>query len=304
MSEKSGDLNAARVSLEGLSVGDALGDRFFMPVERALALTRARALPNPIWRYTDDTNMALSIYALLRARGEIDQDALAASFAAHYHPRRGYGPAMHGYLARIGSGADWRTEAPALFSGSGSYGNGAAMRVAPLGAYFAADLDRVVMEARRSAEVTHAHEEGISGAIAVAVAAAQAMCLRGQPAPARAAFIDLVLPYVPESEVKSGIKRARDLQTTNVYHAAEMLGNGSQVSAQDTVPYALWCVGERLGSYEEAIWLSISALGDIDTNAAIVGGIVACYLGQESIPSEWIAAREPLPEWAFEGAFG
>ena len=64
---------------------------------------------------------------------------------------------------------------PRLFGGEGSFGNGAAMRVAPLGAYFADELDAVVEQASFSAEVTHSHPEGIAGAIAVAVAAA--LCL-------------------------------------------------------------------------------------------------------------------------------
>ena len=68
-------------------------------------------------------------------------------------------------------GTDWRDAARRPFRGAGSMGNGAAMRVAPLGAWFADDVARAVDEARRSAEVTHMHPEGIAGAVAVAVAA-------------------------------------------------------------------------------------------------------------------------------------
>jgi ADP-ribosylglycohydrolase len=77
------------------------------------------------------------------------------------------------------------------------------------------------------------------------------------------------------------------------------LGNGTGVSAQDTVPFALWCAGQRLGSFEEALWLTVSGLGDRDTTCAIVGGIVALYAGSEAIPAEWLQSRESLPEWAF-----
>ena len=48
----------------------------------------------------------------------------------------------------------------------------------------------------------------------------------------------------------------------------------------------------------EALWTTLSGLGDRDTTCAIVGGIVACRTGVEGIPAEWLAAREPLPEWA------
>src|SRR5262245_32482108 len=167
-------LARARLALEGLSIGDAFGERFFVHPDVVANLIALRALPASPWGYTDDTEMALSIVATLRQHGEIDQDALARSFAERYNPSRGYGPAMHRLLRRVHGGEPWQTVASSLFAGQGSYGNGAAMRVAPLGAYFADDLDLAVAQARRSAEVTHAHPEAIAGAIAVAAAAAWA----------------------------------------------------------------------------------------------------------------------------------
>lgn len=293
-----GNLDAARGSLIGLSLGDAFGDRFFMHAPTALALIRKRALPTPIWSYTDDTNMALSIYKILRLHGRIDQDALATSFARHYHPSRGYGPSMHGLLGKIGVGMSWRTEAGALFDGQGSFGNGGAMRVAPLGAYYHDDMLLLVEEARRSAEVTHAHPEAIAGGITVAAAAAHAYNLRGQSPPASHEFIGAILTHIPQSEVRSGVEKARDLGAVEVRTAAETLGNGYQISAQDTVPFTLWCAAHRLCSFEEAMWLTVEGLGDIDTNCAIVGGIVAAHVGESGLPQAWLDARELLPAWA------
>lgn len=88
--------------------------------------------------------------------------------------------------------------------------------------------------------------------------------------------------------------------STTVEHAAAMLGNGYQITAQDTVPFVVWCAGEYLDDFESALWNTASALGDRDTTCAMVGGIVATYTGTERIPAEWIAHREPLPRWAFE----
>lgn len=79
--------------------------------------------------------------------------------------------------------------------------------------------------------------------------------------------------------------------------AVAVLGNGTGLSAQDTVPFALWCAAQHLDDYEAALWLTVSGLGDRDTTCAIVGGIVACALGEAGIPSAWLAAREPLPDW-------
>ena len=192
--------------------------------------------------------------------------------------------------------------ASSLFAGQGSFGNGAAMRVAPVGAFFADDIEAVVEHATRSSVITHTHDEAIAGAIAVAVAVAFAHNLGvSGVTPARSEFLDLVLPHVPESEVRSRIRQARDMAANaSVQFAVAVLGNGVKVSAQDTVPFALWCAGAHLANYEEALWLTVSGLGDRDTTCAIVGGIVASHTGIAGIPPEWLDLRERLPEWPFE----
>ena len=173
------------------------------------------------------------------------------------------------------------------------------MRAAPVGVYFADDLNRVVEQATLSAQVTHTHPEGVAGAIAAAVATGVACRLRDESAtPTRAEFLDLVLPFLPDSEVKRKIRQARDMgQRACIQLAVSALGNGSYVSAQDTVPLALWCAGERLADFEEAMWLTVSGLGDRDTTCAIAGAVVAVYAGPESIPAEWLGSREALPDW-------
>jgi ADP-ribosylglycohydrolase len=290
-------LSRARCSLEGLSVGDAFGECFFVSPTVAESLVANRAVPAPPWYYTDDTQMALSIIEVLRESGEIVQERLALSFADHYEPGRGYGAGMHNLLRRIRAGADWQAAAKAQFSGQGSWGNGSAMRVAPLGAYFADDLAEVVEQARRSSEVTHTHPEAVAGAIAVALAAACAWQVRAAP-PDKAAFFDLIIPHVPASEVATKLRRARDLPDgTSVLHALAVLGDSITISSQDTVPFTLWCAAQHLDSYEEAIWLTLSGFGDRDTTCAIVGGIVALSVGTEGIPADWRSTRGRFPAW-------
>jgi ADP-ribosylglycohydrolase len=198
-------------------------------------------------------------------------------------------------------GESWQEAAPDLFAGQGSYGNGAAMRVAPLGAYFADDIKKVIQQAELSAVVTHSHPEAIAGAIATALAAAWAWQLANDKILLnRADFLDLILPSVPKSEVSRKIRKARDMdKTASVEFAVSVLGNGSLISAQDTVPFTLWCAGTHLNNYEEALWLTLSGQGDRDTTCAIVGGIVALYTGKEAIPNHWLNAREALPSWPF-----
>jgi len=151
-------------------------------------------------------------------------------------------------------------------------GNGWAMRAAPIGAYFFDGFEAVVENARRSAEITHAHLEGQAGAIAVAIAAA---CM-AQTIQEPSELFDIVLHYTPDSETRAGINQASKLPLTyDVRSAVSALGNGSQIISQDTVPFTLWCAARYVNQFEEAMWTTVSGLGDCDTNCAIVGGILA-----------------------------
>lgn len=164
----------ARRALEGIALGDCFGETFFVPEEIARKRIRDREIVNEPWRFTDDTVMAIGIYRILEQYGKIDQDQLAKVFAENYALdwHRGYGGTAHSILRSIGEGTAWREAASGAFDGMGSMGNGGAMRAAPIGAYFADDLDKVVYYAGASAEVTHAHIEGKVGAMAAAAGAA------------------------------------------------------------------------------------------------------------------------------------
>jgi ADP-ribosylglycohydrolase len=317
-------LNRAIQSLEGLSVGDAFGEGFFMSFEMAARLLASGEFGDPPydfqdgfildelihkrrldfhnpnkWHWTDDTALALAIVDVLAEAEEIDGDELAIAFARRYNenPLRGYGAAMHSLLPRL-TREDWREAAPNLFDGKGSYGNGAAMRVAPLGAYFADDLEVCVLNARLSARITHSHLEAVEGAVAVALAAALAARLREEDRSiSRSEFCDLILPFLKECEVKSKIAEARDMSpAATSQRAAAFLGSGEDITAQDTVPFCVFCAGQYLENFEMAMWETVAGLGDRDTNCAIVGGIVAARVGIDGIPVLWRDMREALPK--------
>lgn len=288
-------LRRAYGSLEGLSVGDAFGERFFGDPHRAARRIAGRQVPAGRWAWTDDTAMAVSVVEVLERCGRVDPDLLAAAFARRYRsdPLRGYGPGMHRPLGDYDSGREWRHLAPALFGGAGSFGNGAAMRAAPIGAYFAADLTEAARHAELSAAVTHAHPDGIAGAVAVAVAAA---AVAADTDLAGGDLLDAVASVLADGAVRSRVLAARDLPAnTTVEIAAGRLGTGQAVSAADTVPFCLWCASRHPDDYQAALWATVAGLGDRDTTCAIVGGIVAARLGPEAIPDTWRHAREPLP---------
>jgi ADP-ribosylglycohydrolase len=294
-SARAGRLDRAMASLRGLAVGDALGSQFFVPANYNALLNGQ--LPPGTWQWTDDTEMACSVLAVLAAHDRIDQDALAMSFAVHHDFDRGYGPAVNRMLRQIRQeGADWRELAAALFNGQGSWGNGAAMRVAPLGAWYAGDPEQAAHQAEISAYTTHQHREAVVGAMAVAVTAALVADPHGPHGPDE--LLGAVIDLVPRSAVHAGIRRARDmLDYADVATVAAVLGCGRRTSAHDTVPFALWSAARHLGDYERAFWVTARAGGDVDTTCAIVGGILAARPDGEP-PATWTERTESLPEWA------
>ncbi|MEW2494230.1 ADP-ribosylglycohydrolase family protein [Streptomyces nodosus] len=289
-----GRLERALASLRGLAVGDALGSQFFVPVNHPLL--KRRELPPGLWQWTDDTEMACSIVSVLAAHQRIDQDELASSFAHHHDFDRGYGPAVNRLLRLIREGGDWRELASALFDGQGSWGNGAAMRIAPLGAWYADDPEQATHQAEISAYPTHQHREAVVGAMAVAAAAALAAGPAGPPSSED--LLDGVIALLPRSAVTAGLRRARDmLDYDDATTVAAVLGCGRRTSAHDTVPFALWSAARALGDYERGFWTTVQVGGDVDTTCAIVGGVLAA--GKAGTPpGEWLHRTERLPHWA------
>ncbi len=287
-----------KLSLDGLGLGDALGEMLSYQAHAAPHRLAENNLPAGPWFHTDDTEMAISIVQVLKSHGQVHQDALAKRFARRFErdPDRGYGSMTRIQMREINAGAKWRDTAANAFGGQGSMGNGSAMRVAPLGAYFADNLEQCAEAARASSLVTHTHSEGVAGAMAVAVAAAMASELRNSPDADRVRILfEAVLQHTPESKVRRGILLASttppEIPEADV---ARSLGNGSLVTAPDTVPFCIWTAAHHLNRFVDALGKTVSVGGDCDTNAAIVGGIVALSAGREKIPVEWLKAREPI----------
>ncbi len=279
--------NAIR-SLEGLSVGDGYGET------RGRMLFSGHSsdeLPPAPWRWTDDTSMAISVVEILRDFGEIDQSSLAVNFASRFimEPNRGYAGQAMAVLQSIADGEDWRMAAVSNYP-DGSYGNGAAMRAAPIGAFFAGDPPRAAEQAALSAEITHAHPEGKAGGIAVSVAAA---INAADPELSPTEFIDSVANHTPDGRTRDRMLKAKDFGPEDVVEASLELGNGSYVAAFDTVPFCMFIASHYRQSFVPAMMQTAMVGGDMDTNCAIVGGILAS--GSSDPPEDWVSRREPLP---------
>jgi ADP-ribosylglycohydrolase len=288
-------LSRAKLALEGLATADAFGEQLLHagPHARLTAVADRRTPQAPRWGWTDDTAMAISIVENLACHGKIDEALLARSFAERYmrDPARGYGRGAHQVLEAIYHGVPHREAAQQLFGGQGSCGNGGAMRAAPIGAYFADDLGAVVVHAMRSAAPTHAHPDGVAGAVAVAVAAARVFAGERDGR----ALIEAVIAHTPPGPTREGIRRSLSLLGAEALTVAVALGNGSRVTSEDTVPFVVWCAATHLADYSAGLWACANVGGDVDTTCAMVGGIVVGAVGLAGIPAAWRAAREPIP---------
>lgn len=295
----------AKTALMGTSIGDAFGDSFFGTEDLINECIAHRQIPPTKWEFTDDTIMTLAVFEELEMDGQINQDRLIHKFCTNHDKdiNRGYGATVRRVLREISEGGDWKTIASNAFDGQGSMGNGAAMRVCPIGAYYFDDFKKVKELAISSATVTHTNNEAIAGAVAIAIATSITTKLRIENfmiSPLK--FIETVLAEVPDSDTHAKIKKSITLPYT--YHietVRQILGNGSQMTAQDTVPFVIWCVAHNLTSFVDALWKAVSIKGDRDTICAMVGGITTMY-APNKIPKEWLLSVENFEKSIFRSS--
>ncbi len=210
--------------------------------------------------YTDDTIMTVATAAAILAKRDYRRAYL--DFGNRYpDPMGGYGAGFKGWLHDI---------EPAPY---GSWGNGSAMRVSPVGWAFE-QMPEVLIEAKRSAEVTHSHPEGIKGAQAVA---ATILMARGGSSKAEIrSFVCETFGY----DLSRSVDEVRDNYAFNE-------------SCQRTVPEAIIAF---LGSddFEHAIRNAISLGGDADTVGCITGAVAHAYYGE--VPPLFVAeTKSRLP---------
>lgn len=228
----------------GAIAGDIIGSRF----EHAAHKTTHFRLFHPSCRFTDDTVLTVALADSL-LHGVPYVDLLKAYYRAY--PDAGYG----------GSFQQWaRSERSEPYN---SWGNGSAMRVSPVG--FAFDrLEEVLDQAKRSAEVTHDHPEGIRGAQAVASAIHLARI---------GSTKEQIKGYV---EAAFGYDLSRSLDEIRPTYCFE-------VSCRHSVPQAIRSFLESDG-YEHAVRLAVSLGGDSDTLACMAGGVAEAFYG--GVPEE------------------
>lgn len=291
-----------RLKARGALLGAACGDAIGAPFEGMPALVRRSedvlAETSSGLHYTDDTAMTIALAESLVEVGDLDQDHLAGTFATHWRrePWRGYGRAAFELLQSIAAGGAWRSLAARQFGGQGSWGNGGAMRVAPVAVMAGGDVPRAVALARRSAQVTHAHPLGIdgaavqAGAISLALATPRNEPLAVQPYLARLRLIAREQAMVEQLEQVGAFESDPDPG-----EVGGILGTG--VDALSAVPAGIGAAvfaGGRgtADAMADTIRFALAMGGDTDTIASMAGAIVGAHLGAEAIPQSWVRRLE------------
>ncbi len=280
-----------RGCLLGLAVGDAVGAPFeglsgetifrdFPPISKHIANPEIDVLT-----YTDDTEMAIGVAQCLVQKGSIDADTLAACFRANYEAGRGYGFGLRRILDAMATGEEWQPLVESIFPG-GSFGNGAAMRVAPIGLAFHHDPRQLREEATRSAKVTHLHPLGIDAAVIVATAVS--ILVRANEFQPKAFFAELLAAASTE-------EFQWQLRTAGRLEPQEMISFGSTLAAYRSVTTAITCFTMWPDSFERAIGRAITLGDDTDTLAAIAGALSGTHLGVQAIPQNLLSKLENGP---------
>lgn len=291
MTEAIPTVNRVRGRYQGCLVGVAVGDALGAPMEgRALVtdgyLERLPADPGPM-EYTDDTAMTIGVAESLTVRGGFEGAHMAATLAARFsaEPWRGYGDGPPEVFGKLERGVPWDQAATSLFGGTGSYGNGAAMRVAPIALFAHPDIETVAELARQSAIITHTHPEGIDGAVTQALALDYVLGLSPKEEPVPSAMISHIRPHLASDRFHEKLEVVEWIATDR--RTDELASLGSGITARTSVPTALACYLLHPNSFQEAIIAAISLGGDTDTIASMTGALIGAHLGLVAIPPSW-----------------
>jgi poly(ADP-ribose) glycohydrolase ARH3 len=230
----------------------------------------------------------------LRDDPSFDPALIAERFLANFHPFRGYGARIYGIMARMRQGTPWDEV------GTDSWGNGGAMRIAPIGFFFYDEPERLQEAALICTQITHRHPEGLAGAVAQALAVRMAL-QKGQAGEAidHVSFLEEIVQGVcgvdrgvaRELERIGEMEQGGDLEAKIERIAATF---PRDVSAKGAVPAAIASFLLNDG-FQGTVETAVNCGGDTDTIGAMAGAAAGAYYGYSAIPSAWL---EPLENGA------
>ncbi len=230
----------------------------------------------------------------IREDPAFDPALTARRFLANFHPQRNYGARIYGIMELLRQGDSWDRV------GTDSWGNGGAMRIAPIGFFFYEQGELLKENALLCTRITHRHPQAMAGALAQAMAVGMATHkgMTGD-AIARPAFLE---------EIVQGVQGVDGLMATELMKIRELVKGGDlearidwiartfsrDVSALGAVPAAIasFLINE---DFPSTVVTAINCGGDTDTIGAMAGALAGAYYGYAAIPAAWC---EPLENGA------
>jgi poly(ADP-ribose) glycohydrolase ARH3 len=271
----------------GSALGDAIGELAFMIPQRERLSSNLDRVSE--FRYTDDTAMAIGLAESIIKVNGIDQQNLGDTFNFNFQrePWRGYASGPPTIFSLVEKrGISYIEAAREMFGGCGSLGNGAAMRIVPLGLFFhqASDLYDL---ASLAAQVTHAHPVGMDGAALQAWAIANAVKLDPQKEFPLQGYVQGLIDFARTPEIQIKMKLIQKLISDEAApnEASDVLGR--TVAVHESMPFAIFSFLKYPKSFEECLFCAILHGGDRDTLGAMACAISGAYLGLEAIPPGW-----------------
>jgi poly(ADP-ribose) glycohydrolase ARH3 len=284
-----------RGGILGCFLGDAFGAGFEgMSPDRAISHLSILSEKFPR-RYTDDTDMTLALAESVAESGKVDPEDIANKFSQRCDLSRGYGIGTIKAVHALRAGASWHQVSRVVFE-KGSFGNGAAMRVSPVGLFYHHDLEVLRRAATDQSNVTHTHPLGQWGA----VMQASSVGLAFLQDPKKALKKEEIIIELREILWPGPVEYQKALnQMENIFALGEKieakeivrrLGNG--IEAHRSVPSASYLALTYSPDFQDAIRAAISLGGDTDTIAGMVGAIIGAHVGEKGLPEEWIEQLE------------
>lgn len=325
-------LSKFRGALLGALLGDCLGSPFeFDDDESPIVIHKffekleGPDFKSPKYAYTDDSAMTKCVAKSFVSQGCLDEKDLAKRFVTEFYSDRRrantYGQHVVDVFHKLRAlkFADPFKPASEQFNGTGSYGNGGAMRISPVALFCHTDYDVMLHTAKRVTQITHTHALGVNGAILQCLAVHEGLTQDPTQGPLDVEkFTDGLISKMQMIEQTDEFDGKRPFHTqllimkkllakeggANVHEVKESLGN--DVTAIFSVPTAIFSFLraqkpipgiETENKFRRTVQYAISLGGDTDTIASMAGAIAGAYFGEEEISDPYRKYCEGVEEF-------
>ncbi len=272
------------------AIGDAVGAAYEWQSHRSLMVQFPRAesvcqsadLSSEFY-YSDDTQSTIATAEAILSADGLSPSSLMRCLADNYQPWRGYGLGFRKIIAAYAEDVPLAELARVQFT-DGSYGNGAAMRVAPIALTFHHDLNQLNQEVEQASAVTHCHPLAIEGAQILAHGIA---VLLSSETFDHQRFFDALMVQATSSEFIEAMHQARQVQTVD-----DLIELGSDITAHQSVPTACAAFALHPTDLTACVGDAIRIGGDTDTVASMAGNLFGALNGSAQVPQPMLEAMD------------